>query len=636
MSEDAQSEGAMDDDDPKEELVGSEAESESKTEAEVPADSSKTSDPIEDDSGSKNDSADRNLEAQPDGVPDEKEQPVDGIVESKAEVEKTGGQDGDEQGVKGQPSQSFEKDVDAMKEATSLLMGQLEEFVQQWLRTGDRKEAAAEVLASLPSESDGVLAETLGSGDVVTLLGLGQSSLVAHVVDGWGKLADARARERELVERLTQDKSGPLSAAAARVGLKLARKLAIREPSLSMQMVRLARETIPEGDDVAFEGIEQRIEAGEVMIGLDSEDHEFWEACLSWDGEEPFSWESQGARERLKKLATCLRGRTEPLPLIQAAVPSCWWDEAVRPDRPNVVLPSPWGFSTGLAAGVVLAPLAFIAAVEFAPELGLWWKSRMVRLQSLPVAEQMAVQSNEFSETPPPLTSDADFAGVPNQAPPQEKSNESPVPTATLVMVSSGSSEEASMNAKESATRESTPVVVVAGQDESKASVAAKPATKPKKASTKAKAKPVIEEKPVHPNAVWRDEELKRLFESHSAVERVHGMICRGTQRENLPLLLGQESVMPAGSEDYGNLLKALLLEPPPLEEVRRIVLRQAARYMRVEDLITATERLSYAQSPNRDEIMELADLTLALNANGMSQAEVERMWKAMRKKKQP
>ena len=635
MTPDTQIESASDDG-PKEELGGSEAETESKAEAGVPSDSPQTSDPIENDSVSTDDSADRNPGAQPDVIPDVKEQPVDGIVESDAEVEKTGGQDGQGQGVEAQALQNFEKDVDAMKAATSLLMGQLEAFVQQWLRTGDRKEAAAEVLAALPSESDGVLAETLAAEDVVTLLGLGQSSLVGHVVDSWGKLADARAREREVVERLTQDRSGPLSAAAARVGLKLAHKLAIREPSLSKQMVKSARETISDGDDVAFEGIERRIEVGEVMIGLDSEDHEFWEACLSWDGEEPFSWESQGARERLKKLATCLRGRTEPLPLIQAAVPSCWWDEAIRPDRSNVILPSPWGFSAGLAAGVVLAPLAFIAAVEFAPELGLWWKSRMVRLQSLPVAEQVAVQSNEFSEAPPQLTSDADFAGVPNQASPQEKSNQSPVPTETLVMLSGGPSEEASMNAKESATRESTPVMADEGSDEAKASVAIKPATKSKKASTKPKAPPVIVEKSLHPDAVWRDEELKRIFESHSAVERVHGMICRGTQRENLSLLLGRESVMPAGSEDYGHLMKTLLLEPPPLEEVRRIILRQAARYMRVEDLITVTERLSYAQSPNRGEIMELADLTLALNASGMSQAEVDRIWKAMRKKKQP
>lgn len=533
----------------------------------------------------------------------------------------------------------FEKSIDELNAEEALLKGQVVAFAEQWLRLGDRREAAASALAEFPSESNAVLASALEALDVEVLLEFGQGRLANQVVEGWRDLPERRERERALLERLSREQATPIPWVTARLGLKLARNLAIRQPAAAKAMVEKAREVVPTDQATDLSGIEERAKVGEVMEKLDSDDHEFWEACLAWEGEERFSWESPGARDRLSKLAGCLRGRSEPLPLLQSAVPGCWWDEVTRPVPPQVFQTSPWRFTAGLVAGLIVAPLAFVTVVETAPELNLWWQSRVVRLQGAggepqaaktPTSASVGVAKIEEVLPEPAvvkMVSDAvemSEVGVDGTDVPQMS------PSETGVLTKTGKADGVKVAAKDHSSDqkpESKPKAI------SKLKVEADVVASSPQSDSKAKLESSKSGPPPHPNDLWREAELKRVFEEESVVERVHGMICRGTQRENLRLLLGGESVLPAGTPQYCLLMKALLLSPPPLNDVRQVSLRQAVRFLDVEDLIGLIEKLNYKGSPNQREILELADLTLALHGNNMPRGGVDRLWNAVRKK---
>ena len=143
--------------------------------------------------------------------------------------------------------------------------------------------------------------------------------------------------------------------------------------------------------------------------------------------------------------------------------------------------------------------------------------------------------------------------------------------------------------------------------------------------------------KSIHPNQKWREEEADRVFDKYPDVKRVHGMVCRAPLRENLTLILGQESVLKAGTEEYGQFLRSLILMPPADQEIRDVVIRQAARYMPVPDALVSVEKLTYPGSENRTDVIEFADLVLALNSNAMTETEIKRLWSVIRKRpKQP
>ena len=120
-------------------------------------------------------------------------------------------------------------------------------------------------------------------------------------------------------------------------------------------------------------------------------------------------------------------------------------------------------------------------------------------------------------------------------------------------------------------------------------------------------------EDPTRQFPAWRQEAIKQLERNHPAVGRWHAMIKAGPLEDNLPLLLGRRSFLPASDPDYPVLLKWLMLDPPAEPEARAAVARLIINRADQKEVVPLLDKLAYAGSPNATEVEEACRLMLDL-----------------------
>lgn len=278
-----------------------------------------------------------------------------------------------------------------LTEGDDLVPKKIREFLDRYLDSETEAKEAAQALGALADQVTDEVAGVFEGADVARLMGHGQLPLARKIVGEWEAGRRDRSKFRMLADAWLQLETEAGSHDEAVFWLGISRHLAIFSPSIAKSLMGAFRLSLQgEGEDL--QALEERIEAGLVLERLSEEDLFFWESCLGWKGDSPLSWESDGARKRLASLGKLLRVESRRPRALQRIVPACWWDEVTDRSEANPVInyaapKQGWGFAFGLAAGVVIAPLAFLVAVEFAPEFGLWWEDRSdgLNLASPPV-----------------------------------------------------------------------------------------------------------------------------------------------------------------------------------------------------------------------------------------------------------